>query len=207
MSSSASDAAVVGEAQRQKEFLLGQIAFLSVAVVGSSMFTPAIEVAVRVLHYSVWFQAALFLPVLVVGGVWTIRVIFTNAELTTGIPGPVSIMLYTCYAVLMTGGVERSPLVSLVAIVPLLTRSAMSTEARQRLIMVAAGGVVGIYACSFTHWCNVAGTFPIDGGWTHTGKNGREITVAVILFGLAVEGAALRRFQKFAAVDASGAGR
>ncbi|MGA2262619.1 MAG: hypothetical protein ABSH28_14440 [Acidobacteriota bacterium] len=187
-------------AQTQNDlFLFLLMNSLGVLIFVCLMFAPVTEIVTRFVHYNTRFYLVVLIPVLLTDSIPLFRLfskkeVIPTGELFQGTPGPKLILLYTFAIVILTGGLEKSPLAPLIVIVPLLTRPIVSSEQRSRVLVFAGCGLILIYICSL-HWlfC-VAKEYPLDGGWSYAGRFNALVVGAVMAFGLVVDGFSLRRF-------------
>lgn len=165
--------------------------FVMLAVALSVLYAPASSCLVSLLRYKVHFLTVVLVPAgawaagLVIKGVWC--QVKRGSEIASVGCLAASLMIYTLYAVLLTGGISSSPIASLVAIVPLLTGAVVDESNRRRQLWVYLGGVCIVGLLSNCDYFAPPGSYPAIGGWEYTGAGNNVIAPLIIGFGIVME--------------------
>ncbi len=160
-----------------------------VIVTASTLYAPAIQLMVDILKFKIHFVFVIVFPALGFP-VWWVRRYVMGGDMGTEFFVNTSRLLvaYTLYVVLLTGGLEDSPMGALVALVPILTSTTLEGDNRRKLFYASIIGTVLLFLVAVSSgWFKPPAQYPKVGGWESTGKVNGLIALGTCLLGLVCE--------------------
>jgi len=97
----------------------------------------------------------------------------------------VSLVFFCLIVVLLTGGLAHSPIVPLIAIVPLISGPFFDKKRRQTTLISYLIGLILIFGLSLLSFFNPPGKYPI--GWEHSGSINHIIVGGITLISILIE--------------------
>lgn len=163
--------------------------FLLLVVALAVQFAPSGQIALQ-LKYKTYFSTLVLLPLLALF-IWAFYILLTREpdsieekSATTAINW---LVLYSLYVVMLTGGITRSPLSSLVGIVPLLASPFLNQSRRVYLLTIFLAGVLIVGGLSHLTVFVPPDNYPSVGGWETSGHFNNLIAMFVITCAILIE--------------------